>query len=93
MKTLEIPSGVEGGSLPRLVRRFTHSRRLDFQPPRACGCGCLLTVIDHRCPWYEPTARREWRYEVTCDSCLQSDANGYATRRDVQEAYSANAEL
>ena len=58
-----------------------------------CHCGQdNLTVIDHCALWYEPTASKEWRYEVTCDTCLQCDANGYATRAEVLAAYSANAE-
>lgn len=78
----------------RLVRRFHHSRRLDFERPLRCHCGKdNLTVIDHRAPWYEPTASKEWRYEVTCDTCLQCDAAGYANRSDVLKAYSANAEV
>ena len=78
----------------RLVRRFRHSRRIDFDPPILCHCGKdNLTIIDHRVPWYEPTASRDWRYQVTCDTCLQCDCNGYQTRQDVLAAYPANDKL
>lgn len=43
--------------------------------------------------WPALTASKEWRYEVTCDTCLQCDADGYANRADVLAAYSANAEV
>lgn len=77
----------------RLVRRFRPSRRLDFERLVRCHCGQdNLTVIDHRAPWYEPTARKEWRYEVTCDTCLQCDCAGYVNRADLLAAYSGNVQ-
>ena len=74
-----------------LVRRFHHSRRLDFAPPIRCHCGRGdLTVIDHRAPWSAPTASPKWRYEVTCDECLWCDPDGYQTRADILAAYGPN---
>jgi len=92
MKADKFTPDAEGGLLPRLVRRSRHSRRLDFKPAIPCRCGKdMLTVIDHRAPWYASSASRELRYEVTCDTCLQCDADGYQNRAEVLEAYSENA--
>ena len=62
---------------------------MDFDPPVRCHCGRdNYVVIDHRAPWNNPTASKEWRYEVTCDTCYDCDANGYANRKQVMEVYS-----
>jgi hypothetical protein len=72
----------------KLVRRQKPSRRLDFEPPIRCHCGAdNLTIIDHRAPWCCLTASPFWRYEVTCDTCLQCDCGGYQNRREILAAY------
>ena len=71
----------------RLVRRHRLSCRLHFDPPILCPCLMAnLFVIDYRHPRFPPKASREFRYEVTCDACLCSDPNGYATRKQVLAA-------
>lgn len=75
-----------------LVRRFRHSTCLDFTAPQECpSCRGKLEVKDHRAPWFSPpyTASKEWRYEVTCETCGWCDCNGYTNRREVLEAYPA----
>ena len=76
-----------------LVRRFRHSTYLDFTAPQECPC-CRgkLEVKDHRAPWFSPpyTASKEWRYEVTCETCGWCDCNGYANRCEVLAAYPTN---
>lgn len=64
---------------------------MDFVPAIRCHCGKAdLVIIDHCAPWYEFTASLDWRYEVTCDECLDCDANGYANKREIIEEYSSN---
>ena len=60
-----------------------------FDPPVRCPwCGKAdLRVIDHRHPRYDKTASRDWRYEVTCDACLDCDANGYRTVKELLAEY------
>ena len=77
----------------KLVRLEKQSRRLDFVYPIRCDCGeDNLYVIDHRSSYYQATANREWRYEVTCDACRQCDPDGYQNRNEVIEAYPPNVE-
>lgn len=74
-----------------LTRRGRLCRRLDVAPPCPCPrCGRPVVVVDHRTPLLHATASRQWRYEVTCDACGYSDADGYPTRRAVVDACNAS---
>lgn len=90
------PSNAPGVACGDLVRRFHHSTYLDFTDQQECPlCRGKLEVKDHRAPWFSPpyTASKEWRYEVTCETCGWCDSNGYANRREVLSAYPTNSVL